>query len=141
MGFSSRRMLAGDWRQIKNFQPTEFKNPEKMGYEFMLWLDELRERAGVPMIITSSYRSPSYNRRVGGAADSAHSDEPCDSIDIGMRPRPSDPNWNYSRYMILFTAHEMGCRRFGLYDNGSMHLDRTEDRRPSPRVWRVVVGH
>jgi hypothetical protein len=32
-------MTAGDWFEIKHFKPIEFKNPEKMGYEFMIWLD------------------------------------------------------------------------------------------------------
>lgn len=140
MGFSSRAMRAGDWVEIKYFKPTEFKNPERMGYEFMLWLDKLRQRASVPMTITSSYRSPAYNKSVGGASDSAHTDTPCNAVDIGMRPRKDDLNWNYTRWQIIMTARDMGCRRIGSYNNGSLHLDRTEDNRPSPRLWRVVTG-
>ena len=34
--------------------------------------DELRHCSGVPMKITSSYRSPSYNKGVGGAKKSMH---------------------------------------------------------------------
>lgn len=134
-------MRPSDWKEIKNFAPTEFKNPEKMGYEFMKWLDGVREEAGVPMVITSSYRSPAYNRSVGGASDSAHTDVPCDSIDVGMRPRPSDPNWNYSRWRIITALIKKGCLRIGMYSNGSLHADRTEGTRPSPRIWVVVSGH
>lgn len=141
MSFSSRTMKVADWAKIKHFTPREFKNPEKMGYEFMLWLDEVREEAGVPMDITSSYRSPAYNASVGGADDSAHTDVPCDSIDVGMRPRPSDPNWNYSRFQIVSTAIKKGCKRIGTYANGSLHLDKTEHKRPAPRMWLVVRGH
>jgi uncharacterized protein YcbK (DUF882 family) len=141
MSFSSRTMREPDWDEITNFKPTEFKNPEKMGYEFMLWLDKLRTKANVPMTITSSYRSAAYNKSVGGATDSAHVDIPCDAIDIGMRPRPSDPNWNFTRFQIVKTAIEMGCQRIGTYANGSLHLDRTEHKRPAPRMWRVVKGH
>ena len=61
-----------------------------------------------------------------------------DSIDIREAKRPDDPNWNYSRFQILFSAYELGCRRFGNYANGSIHLDRTEGRRPARRMWRVV---
>lgn len=140
MSFSTRTMKPGDWPIIKHFKPAEFKNPEKMGYEFMVWLDKLRLKAGVPMTITSSYRSAAYNKSVGGAANSAHVDVPCNAVDIGMRPRPDDPNWNFSRWQIVMAARDMGCKRIGSYANGSLHLDRTEAKRPAPRMWRVVSG-
>lgn len=140
MPFSSRTMKPSDWHKIKHFVSGEFKNPMTMGYEFMLWLDQLREDAGVPMVITSSHRSPEYNAAVGGATDSAHSDVPCNAVDFGMRPRPDDPNWNYTRFRIVQAAMLSGCQRIGSYANGSLHLDRTEDRRPAPRMWRVVKG-
>lgn len=131
-------MRAADWSGIKNFKPIELKNPEKMGYEFMKWLDHIRTVAAVPMVITSSYRSAEYNAQVGGAPDSAHVDIPCEAVDIGMRPRPDDPNWNYSRFRIVKAALDNGCLRIGTYANGSLHLDRTETRRPAMRMWRVV---
>jgi hypothetical protein len=131
-------MMASDWTLIRHFKPIEFKNPEKMGYEFMLWLERLRVIAGVPFVITSSYRSPEYNRSVGGASDSAHTDVPCNAVDIGMRSRKDDPNWNYTRFQIVAHAIASGCLRIGSYANGSLHLDRTEHERPSPRMWRVV---
>ena len=36
------------------------------------WLEVLRERAGVPIIINSGYRSPQLNRKIGGAQNSNH---------------------------------------------------------------------
>ena len=36
------------------------------------WLEVLRERAGVPIIINSGYRSPQLNRKIGGAPNSNH---------------------------------------------------------------------
>lgn len=135
---STRTMRASDWAQIKHFRPSEFAAPSKMGYEFMLWLDKVRERAAVPMTVTSSYRSPSYNRGVGGAPDSAHTDVPCEAVDVGERPRPDDPNWNRTRFRIIKAAIELGCERIGTYANGSLHLDRSENRRPAERMWRVV---
>lgn len=138
MSISSRTMTDADWLLLVNFKPAEFREPDKMGFEFMKWLDRVRTLANVPMIITSSYRTPEYNRSVGGAADSAHCDIPCESVDIGMRPRTNDPNWNFSRWQIIMAARDMGCRRIGSYPNGSLHLDRTEATRPAPRMWRVV---
>jgi hypothetical protein len=135
---STRTMRPNDWAQIRNFRPEEFKAPGKMGYEFMLWLDRVRDMAGVSMTITSSYRSPEYNRSVGGAQDSAHSDEPCEAVDIGKRPTTNDPNWNHARYRIVTAAMALGCSRIGMYSNGSLHLDRTEGKRPAPRLWTAV---
>ena len=36
------------------------------------WLETLRERAGVPIIINSGYRSPQLNKRIGGVPTSNH---------------------------------------------------------------------
>ena len=138
MPFSTRTMRSDDWREIKNFKPSEFRHPDRMGYEFVKWLDQLRDEAGVPISITSSYRSPAHNASVGGAKDSAHTDVPCNAIDIGERPRSSDPNWNYSRFQIVAAAMNLGCRRIGTYQNGSLHIDMTHGDRPAPRMWRVV---
>lgn len=138
MAFSTRTMTDSDWARLRFFSKTEFRYPFAMGYEFMVWLEKVRAEAGVPMVITSSYRSPSYNASVGGAPNSAHTDTPCDAVDVGMRPRPSDPNWNYSRFQIVSAAIKLGCKRIGTYANGSLHLDRTEHKRPAPRMWRVV---
>lgn len=38
----------------------------------MAKLDELRERAGAPIIVTSGYRCPTHNRAVGGVSNSQH---------------------------------------------------------------------
>lgn len=131
-------MTDADWNKVKYFTPAEFARPELMGWEFVMWLDTVRHVANVPMDVTSSYRTAAHNRAVGGAADSAHCDVPCEAVDIGMRPRPDDPNWNMSRFQIIFTACQLGCVRVGTYADGSIHLDRTEPRRPSPRMWRIV---
>lgn len=138
MSFSSRTMRNEDWSAIRHFSKSEFRAPHRMGYEFLIWLDQLREEVGMPMVITSSYRDADHNRSVGGAKDSAHTDIPCESVDIGERPRADDPNWNRTRYAIVAAALKMGCRRIGIYANGSLHLDRTEGSRPADRMWRVV---
>ena len=36
------------------------------------WLELLRERAGVPIIINSGYRSPQLNKKIGGVPTSNH---------------------------------------------------------------------
>lgn len=150
MSFSSRGMRTADWDMIRHFTPAEFKNPANMGYEFMLWLDRVWVKAHdlVPrvrkfrMVISSSYRDPIYNKRIGGAKNSSHTDIICDAVDIrGIYDTyPDDMNWNKHRLKIDLAAKMLGCRRVGVYPDGSLHLDRTEDRRPMG-MWVRVSGH
>lgn len=136
MPFSSRTMRSVDWDEIKHFRPDEFKAPEKMGLEFVRWLDRVRALADVPVRITSSYRSPEYNDRIGGADNSAHTDVPCNAVDIGLTRHPLGEN--FARFRLLKAALALGCERIGTYKDGSLHFDRSEDKRPAPRIWRVV---
>lgn len=131
MSFSTRCMTANDWAELQHFKPQEFKHPEKMGYEFMKLLEATRDLAGVPFRRSSDWRSEEYNASVGGAKDSAHKDMPCDSIDL-------TPINNAERFEIVNAALEMGFTRIGIYQNGSIHLDKTEGRRPGRRLWVVV---
>ena len=150
MSFSKRTMRAEDWDSIRFFSRDEFKAPERMGYEFMLWLDRVHAKASslapetevFQMIVSSSYRDPEYNRRVGGAKKSSHMDTPCDVVDIrGVYDRyADDPNWNKHRLKIMLAASMLGCRRIGIYTDGSLHIDRTESRRPMG-LWVRVSGH
>ena len=130
-------MTPVDWRGITHFEPSEFANPGKMGVEFMVWLDGVREQSGVPMHVSSDYRTKRYNKDVGGAANSAHCDLPCNAVDLIKTPTVGDPNWNRARGAIIRAAHAAGCVRVGFYPNGSLHLDRSEDRRPAA-MWYVV---
>ena len=150
MSFSSRRMRDSDWDSIRFFSPTEFKNPGAMGWEFLLWLDRVHAKASslaprtsaFHMVVSSSHRDPAYNARIGGARKSSHVDIPCDAVDIGgvYERYRDDMNWNKHRLKIQKAALMLGCMRVGIYPNGSLHLDRTEDRRPSG-LWVRVNGH
>jgi uncharacterized protein YcbK (DUF882 family) len=144
-------MEEQDWDSIRHFAPGEFKHPELMGYEFMLWLDRVWIKAHdlaprtmkFQMIISSSYRDPAYNKKVGGAKNSAHTDLICDCVDIQpvYDVYPDDMNWNKHRLKIEKAAMMLGCVRIGSYPNsGAIHLDRTEDRRPMGK-WIRVSGH
>ena len=64
----------------KNFRLSEFR-PGKHSFEYIRLspsliqaLEEIRERAGLPVNITSGYRPPDYNREVGGVSNSTHID-------------------------------------------------------------------
>ena len=62
---------------MKHFAPNEFMLQgqivyHKMDKAFLRKLDYLREQCGIPLVITSSYRTPEYNKLIGGATKSKH---------------------------------------------------------------------
>ena len=62
---------------LKYFKKSEFVMGNENVYDqmdriFLETLDELRHLVAMPLKITSSYRSPSYNKSVGGASKSMH---------------------------------------------------------------------
>jgi len=62
---------------LKFFEQNEFNEDgvnvfSKMHAEFLRRLDRVREACGFPFQITSSYRSPEKNKRVGGSLNSMH---------------------------------------------------------------------
>jgi hypothetical protein len=138
VAYSTRTMTAADWKQLRHFSAKEFKRPDRMGYEFMLLVDEVRERAGVKMIVLSSSRTKAENTRAKAAKDSAHLDVICDAIDIKKNPTKTDPNWNRARFKIVKALFELGVVRIGTYLTGSLHFDKTEGRRPADVMWIQV---
>ncbi len=71
---------ADSTKLSKNFTLGEFR-PKDSSYtgvrvhpDLVAKLEEIRERAGGPIQITSSYRPPAYNRKVGGVSNSTHID-------------------------------------------------------------------
>ena len=68
-----------DYYQITNFTIDEITMGRKVP-ERLLWnilptirvLQELRNKYDKPIIINSTYRSPSYNKLVGGSKNSLH---------------------------------------------------------------------
>ena len=61
-----------EWSDIKHFKPSEFAcrcgTCGSTGYEMDLYfvnkLDQIRERCGFPLVVTSGYRCPSWNTQV-----------------------------------------------------------------------------
>lgn len=63
----------------RHFEWSEFDSPDAPGSgrqhmdrAFVRLLDELRDRYGRPLRITSAYRSPAHNAAVGGVPESSH---------------------------------------------------------------------
>lgn len=60
------------WADVQHFEPREFRCPcgvcgsdgHEMDVDFVIKLDQVRERLGIPMLVTSGYRCPSWNSQV-----------------------------------------------------------------------------
>lgn len=77
-------------------------------------LQSLRDRLRKPLILTSAYRSPEHNRRVGGAKNSKH----MEGIAFDVRMDNHDP------HEFEAAARAVGFTGFGYYvKSGFMHID------------------
>jgi uncharacterized protein YcbK (DUF882 family) len=66
----NRKKLTADFYEDEFWSPD--KNFAKMEPEFMLKLQKLRTTVGVTFTISSGYRTPEFNARIGGAPESFH---------------------------------------------------------------------
>ena len=77
-------------------------------------LQALRDRLRKPLVLTSAYRSPEHNRRVGGAKNSMH----MQGIAFDVRMDNHDP------FEFEAAARAVGFTGFGFYPkSGFMHID------------------
>ena len=65
-------------KQSRYFSEPEFRkcNPpcdrESMDQDFLDVMDDIRKRAGVPLVINCAYRSQAYDKKKGRSGNSAH---------------------------------------------------------------------
>ena len=77
-------------------------------------LQALRDALGKPLVLTSAYRSPEHNKRVGGAKNSQH----MRGIAFDVRMENHDPQ------AFEAAARAVGFTGFGYYPrSGFMHID------------------
>ena len=117
-----RDVPATLWRW-PNFSPAEIacKGTGKLmvNADALDRLQALRDALGRPVILTSAYRSPEHNRRVGGAASSLH----MQGTAFDMRMDNQEP--------VAFeqAARRAGFTGFGFYPrSGFMHIDTGRER-------------
>ena len=82
--------------------------------QLIVLLKTIERRFGKPVIITSGYRSPSYNRQVNGAKRSMHMS--CAAADIIV---PDVDKWEVAK----FARSLPGRGGVGTYCNQSIHVD------------------
>lgn len=119
----------------KNFHRKEFdcKDGTKVPMEYKnnliklaTNLQVLRENLGAPMVINSGYRSPNYNKLVGGATSSQHLTASAGDIS----QKQETPLQLYKRIERLIKEGKMHNGGLGLYDT-FVHYD----IRQTPARW------
>ena len=101
------------------FSESEFKkcvpscSIEDMDGAFLSLLDEVRERAGIPLVLNCAYRSSSWDKSKGRSGNSAHTRGK--AVDIRC-------NTSATRFKIVKAALECGVRRIGIAKS-FVHLD------------------
>lgn len=111
-----RTMDEAKWDQMMFFSPDEFVAPEKMRYELIRKLDEARFTAGIPFVITSSWRSDSKEHSLGEAVDIRCSD-------------------GFARLQIVRALLVRGFPRIGVYDR---HIHAGISRSLPDSLWTGV---
>lgn len=104
---------------MKYFKISEFDSPDvpgsgrKMKSSTLELLEATREKAGIPFVITSGYRTRLHNQRVGGVHSSSHTK----GYAVDIRCKNSK-----DRFKIIEAALEVGFNRIGVSGN-FIHLD------------------
>ena len=98
-----------------------------MDEHFMARLDELRERCGFPLVISSGYRCPEHNEAVSktGRNGPHTTGQAADILIEGERA-----------YLLVKTAIAMNFRGIGINQKGVgryIHID--DCLEPRPRIW------
>lgn len=118
-------------KTLKHFSSKEFDSPDEKGSGkkmcpiFLTKLDKCREQAGVSFKITSAYRTKEHNKKVGGVIDSAHTEIPCQAVDIATKD-------SRERFKILQSLILNGFNRIGI-GKGFIHVDSSE--KPQEVLW------
>ena len=122
------------WADVHHFSPAEFDSPDVpnsgekyMDEIFVKKLDTLRSLLKVPLVITSGYRTPSYNKKIGGAPQSRHLKG--HAADIAIAGEDAFKLVGLA-YTLGFTG--IGIQQKGTWDKRFIHLDL---RPTEPRIW------
>lgn len=99
------------WSRIRHFSRDEFGGEPDPKLVHML--DEAREAAAIPFVITSGVRTAGENAAIGGADESAHVTG--HAVDLKCET-------SRDRFLMLRALFEAGFDRIGVYDR-HIHCD------------------
>lgn len=98
--------------QVKEFACKDGSDAILIDSELVEKLQVMRERIGKALIVNSGYRTPEYNKKVGGVDNSQH-----------CQGKAADVTANGVKPDVLFEiAKQVGFRGIGLYSWG-VHVD------------------
>lgn len=103
----------------KYFSPAEFKrctpscSIKDMDPDFLELLDQIREDAGIPLVLTCAYRSKAWELEKGRSGNSAHTR----GLAVDIRC-----NTSANRYAIIDAALANNVRRIGV-GKTFVHID------------------
>jgi hypothetical protein len=98
---------------IKHFTKEKDKAIIGISDKLLSMLDNAREAAGVPFVLTSGLRTPEHNAEVGGAVDSAH----LKGLAVDIQCTDSQ-----NRFAIVYGLFLAGFKRLEI-GKGHIHAD------------------
>ena len=110
------------FEDLTYFTIDEFDHPYSMSENFLITLDKIRDRANVPIYISSDYRP---------GDDKAHGQGVAVDIPDDLNSDGISAHWTYR---VVLAAMQMGITRIGIYDK-HVHLD-TWYNGPSEVLWQ-----
>jgi uncharacterized protein YcbK (DUF882 family) len=118
---------ANIWQYLEYFTRDEFGYAQGVepSTDLVLRLEQAREIAGVPFVITSGIRSNEHNAAVGGSPGSSHLTG--NAVDIACTT-------SSDRFAILHALIEVGFERIGIGSN-FIHVDNDRSK-PQGVCWR-----
>jgi len=120
---------------MRYFTLSEFDSPDQPGSgemmdpDFLAMLDEARDCAGIPFVITSGFRSVTHNKKLikDGYPASRNSSH---LLGLAADIYCTDSR---SRFIILDALQEVGFTRIGIAPN-YLHVD-LDTNKPQHRIW------
>lgn len=103
---------------LKYFNKVDDPNMIGLNDSLMSKLDNARQVAGVPFIITSGLRTPEHNMEVGGAIDSAH----LKGLAVDLQCSDS-----LNRYAMIYGLYFAGFKRIEIC-KAHIHVDIDESK-------------
>lgn len=111
------------WREVasKDGAPYPMKWRSTRLVQLLRLAEEIRERCGgLPLTVSSAYRSPAHNRRIGGARHSQH----VEGLALDLKP---PKGWSVTRFHALIKTFAR-VRGLGKYRT-FVHVDIRETSR------------